>query len=444
MNTPFDTPPVGNIRSRFDTPPARNTRSRTTRYPVAKPEQSNGRTSTSHHETVATPLFWGRSVLPSQKVSEDRLMALIRSDGLSNDISYEVHGSAYISNCPGLKFLSGNISVEGALVISDCPELRTISANLFVGSDLLIRGCPLLESIDGSVTVKGGMIMPHTPSLVDMPGIFFIDGPLHLISCSRLRDLSGSFSVQCDAVFNRCQRLRDLSGNFNVGDELDLSCCNHLTNLSGTFAVGRSINLNHCTRLRVVPESITALGSGKSRHPLTIDLKFTGLSDESIDLLHSANIPGVRFETTDEETRRPLKVFNNLPEALAFWRDLACSNMDTPKLNLQPEQTEDMLDFLEQLTWIEAYWDKKHRPILAQRVIQVITLVLMDDHLREGALRHISRATSSPDEVILLGLEPLEVMLLKAGRLPSLHEYQTEQYCSEMNPSDRTVFTRHT
>ena len=425
MNTSFDTPPARNTRSRFNTPPASNTRSRTTPYPVAKPRLSKGRTSTPHHETVAKPLFWSRSVLPSQKVSEEQLLRLIRSDELSNHISYEVHGSARISNCPGLKFLSGNISFKGSLVICECPELQTISANLFVGGDLLIRHCPLLASIDGSVTVKGGMIMPHTSGLVDMPGVFFVGG-LHLMCCSHLRDLSGSFSVQYDAVFNRCKRLRNLSGNFNVGDKLDLSRCNRLTNLSGTFAVGKCIDLSHCTRLSIVPDSITALGSGKSRHPLTVDLEYTGLSDASIDLLHSANIPGVHFDTTDEETRRPEKVFNNLPEALAFWRDLACSNMDPPELNLQLEQTEDMLDFLEQLTWTQEYWDKKYRPILAQRVMQVITLVLMDDHLREEALTRISEGTSDADEVVYLGLERLEEML-EGGRLQSFSQYQTGQ-----------------
>ena len=410
------------MNTRFDTPPAENTRSRTARYPVANPELNNGRTSTPHHETVATPLFWGRSVLPSQKVSEGQLQALIRSDGLSNDISYEVHGPVRISNCPDLKFLSGNISVKGSLRISECPELRTISANLFVGGDLLIDRCPLLASIDGSVTVKGGMIMPHVSGLVDLPGTFFISGSLYLMCCSHLRDLSGSFSVRCSARFDRCQRLRDLSGNFYVGDKLDLSCCNHLTDLSGTFAVGGEIDLNHCTRLEFVPDWITSLGRDSEGNIRYVDLTFTGLSDASIDLLHSANIPGVQFETTDEETRRPQKVFNNLPQALAFWRDLACSNMDTPQLNLQPEQTEDMLDFLEQLTWTQEYDNQKYRPILAQRVIQVITLVLMDDHLREEALTHISRGTSSSDEVVYLGLQPLEGML-KGGRLQSFLEY---------------------
>ena len=431
MDTHFDTPPAENTRSRFNTPPARNTRSRTRRsritpYPVATPELNNGRTNTPHHETVATPLFGGRSVLPSQKVSEEQLLALIRSDGLSNDISYEVHGSVQISNRPDLKFLSGKISVKGSLLIHECPELRTISANLFVGGDLLISHCPLLASIDGSVTVKGGIIMPHVTGLVDLPGTFCISGPLYLMCCSHLRDLSGSFSVRCSARFDRCKRLRDLSGNFYVGDKLDLSCCNHLTDLSGTFAVGGKIDLNHCTRLGFVPDWITSLGRDSKGNIRYVDLTFTGLSDASIDLLHSANIPGVQFETTDEETRRPQKVFNNLPQALAFWRDLACSNMDTPQLNLQPEQTEDMLDFLEQLTWTQEYDNKKYRPILAQRVIQVITLVLMDDHLREEALTHISNGTSKSDEVVYLGLQPLEGML-KGGRLQSFHEYLTRK-----------------
>ena len=58
----------------FDSPPALNTRSRTARYPVAKPELNNDRTSAPHHETATTTLFQGRSVLPSQKVSKEELM----------------------------------------------------------------------------------------------------------------------------------------------------------------------------------------------------------------------------------------------------------------------------------------------------------------------------------------------------------------------------------
>ena len=413
MNTPFDTPPARNTRSGFSTPPARNTRSRsrrsrTTPYPVAKPKLNTGRTSTRHQGAAATTLFQGRSVLPSQKVSKAQLMTLIRSDGLSNDISYELHDSLRISDCPGLKCLSGNISVKGGLMISHCPELRTISANLFVGGDFSITSCPLLASIDGSVTVQGGMIIPSAP-MVAMPGTFCIRGSLYLMCSSHLRDLSGSYSVGYCADFNRCKRLRDLSGRFNVGRSLDLSCCQRLTNLSGTFAVGEGIDLNHCTRLRSVPDWITSLGPESTGQTRNVDLEFSGLSDTSIDQLHSAKIPGMDFHTTSEKTRQPLKQFNNWQEGLAFWSDLAHS--DIPQLNLQPDQTEDMLDFFERLTWTPEYWDKNYRPILAQRVMQVITLVLTNNHLREKALTHISECTSSPDEVIGIGLKPLENML---------------------------------
>ena len=410
----------------FDSPPALNTRSRTARYPVAKPELNNDRTSAPHHKTTATTLFQGRSILPSQKVSKEELMKLILSDGLSNEISYEVHDYVEISNCPSLKFLSGNISVTGSLSISECPELRTISANLFVGGSIFISACPLLVSITGSVTVNADVYAPHMPNLVDLPGTFSIGGTLLLSDCSHLRDLSGNFSVQGNAAFSHCQRLRDMSGKFIMDKELDLSYCPHLTNLSGNFSVGSHIDLNHCIRLRFVPDWITSLGSDSKGKIRDVDLKFTGLSDASIDLLHSANMPGVRFDTTNEEERRHHKIFDNLPEALAFWWDLACSHMDTPQLNLQPEQAEDVLDFLEQLTWTKEYSDENYQPVLAQRVLLAITLVLMDDRLREEALIHISAGTTSFDEVVSVGLEPLEDML-QDNRLQSYEEYCDEQ-----------------
>ena len=138
-------------------------------------------------------------------------------------------------------------------------------------------------------------------------------------------------------------------------------------------------------------------------------------------------MPGVRFDTTNEEDETASrKIFDNLPEALAFWWDLACSHMDTPQLNLQPEQAEDVLDFLEQLTWTKEYSDENYQPVLAQRVLQAITLVLMDDRLREAALIHISAGTTSFDEVVSVGLEPLEDML-QDNRLQSYEEYCDEQ-----------------
>ena len=447
MDTGFDTPPARNTRSRFNSPPASNTRSRTASYPVPKPELNSDRTSTSKHPTAATPLIRDRSVLQSQKVSKEQLMTLILSDGLSNDISYEVHDLIQISDCPGLKFLSGNIATTSALFIDNCPELRTISANLFVGGGILIRNCPLLERIDGSVTVKSDLHALHMPSLVDLPGTFSIGGTLQLShsshlrdlsgtfciggalqlsDCSHLSDLSGNFSVQGNAAFSHCRRLSNASGQFIVGDKLDLSYCPHLTSLSGDFSVGRHIDLNHCIRLKVVPDWITTLGSHNSRAPLTVDLEYTGLSDADIDQLYCAEIPGVRFDTTDEATIRTRKLFDNLPEALAFWWDLACSHRNPPRLNLQPEQAEDMLDFLEQLTWTREYSNENYQPVLAQRVLQAITLVVMDDRLREEALIHISKGATSFDEVVSIGLETLEDML-QDNRLPSYGEYLDEQ-----------------
>ena len=431
MNTGFGTPPASNTRSRFNSPPASNTRSRTASYPVPKSELNNGRTSTPQHEAATTPLLRDRSVLPSQKVTEEHLMTLILSDGLSNDISYEVHSkNVQISNCPNLKFLSGNISVTGTLFITECPELRTISANLFVGGCLFIHTCPLLERITGSVTVNQSLIAVDMMSLAELPGTFSIHGSLNFSGCRHLRDLSGHFSVQNNAYLKYCKRLVDVSGKFIVGDSLDLSYCHHLTNMSGHFSVAKHIVLDHCTRLKVVPDWMTTLGSRHSRNRLIVSLEFTGLSDADIGQLRAAQIPGVRFDTTSEETRRPHKIFDNLPEALAFWWDLACTNMDTPQLNLQPEQAEDMLDFLEELTWSLEYWNKNYRPVLAQRVVRAITLVLMDDRLREAALIRISNGTIYSDEVVSGCLECLENML-QNNKLQSLSEYLDEQSSSD-------------
>lgn len=381
--------------------------------PVAKSELNNDQTEACslHHETVVTKPFRGRSVLPTQKVSADRLEMRLLFNELVNDDSYLVDEHVRLANCTGLKTLSGNISVKGDLFIHNCPDLQSISANLFVDGCLEISNCPLLERITGSVTVNDQLSICYAPSLADLPGIFSIRGSLFLMCCSRLRKLSGAFSVESSAFIDRCKRLRNLSGDFTVGGMLDLSHCNHLTNLSGTFCVGGNINLDYCTRLRFLPDWITTLGPDIKGRTRTVDLQFTGLSDTSVDRLHAAKMSGMRFLTTREQERQSSKVFDNLQEALAFWGDLASSNKDTPQLNLESDQAEVLLDFLEQLTWTQEYRNRKYKPVLARRVMQVITLVLMDDHLREEALIYLDEATVRPDEVIFLGLRALEKML---------------------------------
>ena len=438
MNTGFDLAPASNARSRLDSPPASNTRSRITVYPASKPELNNGQTSIPQHEAAATPLIRDRSVLTSQQVSTEQLMELILSDGLSNDISYEVDsGCVQISKCPNLKCLSGNISFAGSLFIAECPELRTISANLFVGRSLFIHTCPLLKKITGSVTVNRNLTAAKMMGLVDLPGTFSIGGALNFSCCPNLGDLSGHFSVQDYANFKYCKRLIDVSGKFTVGQLLDLSYCNHLANMSGNFSVAKEVNLSHCTRLKVVPDWITALGSRTSLDLLIVDLEFTGLSDADIGQLRAAKIPRVRFDTTSEKTRRPLKIFDNVPQALGFWCDLACTNVDTPQLNLQPEQAEDVLEFLEQLTWTPENFDKNYRPVLAQRVVQAITLVLMDDRLREEALIHISGGTIQSDNMVDTCLVPLEEML-DDNPFQSLEEYRDEHSSSSESSSEQS------
>ena len=358
-------------------------------------------------------------------------MTLILNDGLSNDISYEVHNSCVqISNCPNLKCLSGNISFMGTLLITECPELRSISANLFVAGSLFIHTCPLLESITGSVTVNQSLSANDMTSLVDLPGTFSIGGSLFLCYCPHLRDLSGHFSVRGNANFKFCKRLIDVSGKFIVGDALDLSYCHHLADMSGNFSVAKAVDLNHCTRLKVVPDWITTLGSRNSGNLLTVDLQFTGLSDADIGQLRAAKIPRVRFETTSEKTRQPHEIFDSLPEALGFWWNLACANMNTPQLDLQPEQAQDMSDFLEQLTWTPAYWNKNYRPILAQRVVQAISLVLMDDRLREAALIHISKCTVDSDNDAINSCLILLEDMLEDNKFQPYGEYLDEHASS--------------
>ena len=200
-----------------------------------------------------------------------------------------------------------------------------------------------------------------------------------------------------------------MSGDFTVLGKLDLSYCNRLTNLSGTFSVGGDILLHHCTRLTCLPDWITSLGPTSSGRTRLIKLGSTGLPAALIGQLRAKETPGVQFCTANSPTPQTGTVFDNLQQALAFWQSPVPAQETLP-LNLQPDQAQDLLDFLQQLTNTEEYINKQFRPVLIQRVMHVITSVLMADHLRAEAMVHITEATCC-DNQVTDGLEELENML---------------------------------
>ena len=107
-----------------------------------------------------------------------------------------------------------------------------------------------------------------------------------------------------------------------------------------------------------------------------------------------------------------LELQSNLKQDFAFWRRLASSNSEIPELDLRHDQAYDLVCYLGRLTGTADYQNQASRPVLAQRVMTVMSLLAGDDRFRETALRHIHDALSSCDDRIILALDDLETLQL--------------------------------
>ena len=331
---------------------------------------------------------WSHSVMDSQQVSKEQLMALILSGGLADNVIYEVDGSVSISGYADLITLSGNISVVGELCIKNCPNLEKLSANLMVKKGCMhISECPRLESITGSICVDGALFCHEATGLTDVSGNLYIGGRCDMRYCNNLMDISGALYVEGNLIFERCKTLENLSGEIIVRGVLDLDSCYSLTNLSGTFSVGGSIYLDDCPRLKCLPDWITSLGFTATGEKRTIGLNGSGLSETSVDQARSVAAPGMKFRFSEE--LEAIDHFQEIGLALAFWWEMAFSATEIPDLNLDYEEESKLLNVLQRLTLSADYRDESSRPALARRVKEAMS-VFADSQLREKALEYLS------------------------------------------------------
>ena len=376
-------------------------------YPQANSAQISDsiRAHIPNSECMGTAQLWGRSVRESRQVSEGQLMELISNVTLDEGVLYEVNHSLTIADCDHLHSLSGNISVEKGLFIRNCPNLRNLSANLFVKRGIYINQCPRLERVDGSIFCDDNFIINRAKNLIDLTADVCIKH-LYLLECSKLKNISGTINVEHDLDINRCNSLTDLTGKITVGGNLSLGSCRQLTNLSGMFSVGGDIDFSDCIRLTSLPDWILSLGNKKTDHR-TINLNDTGFLKMEVDEIRSAAAPGMEFLFDESEVSG--ENFQEFDQAFLFWRELASSTAEIPKLDLTWSQECDLVNFLEALTECDDYINESTRLALARRVVGVMTL-LPDGQMQERVLKYISSDFLASYEAGTFIMNDLEIL----------------------------------
>uniref|UniRef100_UPI0021499207 NEL domain-containing protein n=1 Tax=Endozoicomonas sp. SESOKO1 TaxID=2828742 RepID=UPI0021499207 len=318
-----------------------------------------------------------RVALEVKTVTPEEFLELFQQQSFSNDVHYRLEGdfSPYFPpDSPERELdlkLPRHLTVTGDLNLSECKGMRALSENLTVDGNFIICQLTELETL------------PEKLSVGQYLTIFF------------------------------CEALLRLPDNLHVGETLVVSSCRGLRELpENRLNVGGHIFLNGCTSLSALPNWITTMGLTSSGEVRRVNISDTGLSDELYQRISNMPQPeGMQFDF-DMGTGNPAHEFTTLQEGLDFWRELASTDAVTPELKLSPDQTGHLIDFLVRLTGTADYKNLATRPVLAQRIMAVMSLLADNGQFRGEALYRIQYAVTSCDDRVILTLDNLETLQL--------------------------------
>ena len=284
-----------------------------------------------------------------------------------------------------------------------------------IDDDLYLNGinCPLTD-FSGNVYVKKKLMFVNCDQLSDISGNITVEEGLSCLNCSSLTDISGTVNSGAQVLFFHCRSLANLSGNISLAGSLSFRDCTSLGSLTGNLLPGQNLYFEACPQLTELPEWITTLGSIDNRSR-EVQFLNTGLSDALTAQLNSQPTPGIHFDVrindAGPEPREP--VFNSFQMAFSFWQKLAASDAEIPTLTLSPDQSRELVIFLEKLTITADYEDLASRPILAKRIIHTLLSVLGNEEIQDEALDLIHDAISTCGDRVILALDDLETLELQ-------------------------------
>ena len=379
-------------------------------------------------------------------VTPDEMKEIILLGNFSDDIHYRVEGNLELDKCPAAA-LPGQLTVTGNFFLTDCFHLKHISGKLTVHDDFCVSGSTDLETLSGKIHIKGDCELKNRPNLKSLSGDLTFDGILDLTQCRKLSELPEKLTVKRSLILNDCEALSKLPDDLDVGEGLSLRRCAGLRELPGNLSalehsldectnlnerpdppcaggdashasctstgflpdnlsIGGEVSLDGCCILTALPESI--IRSDDRQREVHVD--DTGLADGLYQRMSNMP-PGVRFHY-DMGRGNPVHEFESLQEGLDFWGELAATDAATPVLDLRPDQTDHLIEFLGRLTGTAEYQNLNTRPVLAQRVMAVMSLLAGNDQFRDDALDRLSHAGTSCDDRVILALDDLETMQL--------------------------------
>lgn len=235
-----------------------------------------------------------------------------------------------------------------------------------------------------------------------------LDNGLYFDNYPELRSLPRGLRVP-ELRIRYCPKFTTLPEDIRVDGNIELFHCQAVTTLPENLQLGGNLYLQGCSGLTSLPESITRLGRRSDGEVRLVNLTGTGLSDEYIDRLRNEPAPGMQFHFGRQQEYIPNEPsFNNLEEAVNFWKDISPREA-VPDLHLEGQALTNMITFLDRLANTAEYRNMQTKRPLASRVLDMVSCISQDDDIKEQALDLIHEGLISCDDRIIATLDDIEL-----------------------------------
>mmetsp|Transcript_21750 Transcript_21750/g.38430 ORF Transcript_21750/g.38430 Transcript_21750/m.38430 type:complete len:833 (+) Transcript_21750:165-2663(+) len=335
-----------------------------------------------------------------------------------------IGGSVTLQNCNGLTTFPEALHVNGDLDLSNCKALRVLPAVLNVTGSFTLTNSMYLNALPANFRAMGDVNLKECSLLCSLPEGLVVRGNLTLNNCVSMRALPHGLKVMGNLSCKGCTRLKDLPGGLRVRGNLDLFGCEAITELPSDMNVGKNLNIECCVSLESLPLCILDWPSPQTRRQggkHNIYLGGSGLSEETLTWLRSANAPHIRFfvhlggSTTGTPGARAKKTskkpFTDVADAILFWeRESGFERSEPASIELKmPSERRIVLTFLNKLRGSKEFGLSETRRALAKRIVLAVDL-LQDPECREEVLQRMGDSIDACHDKPVWALNQLAVI----------------------------------
>ncbi|MDP0590242.1 MAG: NEL-type E3 ubiquitin ligase domain-containing protein [Candidatus Endonucleobacter bathymodioli] len=328
-----------------------------------------------------------------------------------------------ITECPELTHLPTKLEVGGMFIISYCDKITTLGYRLNFTSRVSMTNLKNLKTIGNNIIIGGLLTLRDNPNLKTIGNDITAHGII-CIGCPDLEEIGDRVTVENDFGLIGCTNLVTINNTLKVGGHFDLDYCVTLAHLPGEkFELGGDLSLAGCNNLTAIPGWITTLGAKKDGDTRRVYLPYNNSMIRTVtEELLKNEVQGmefIRYQPTDgEEALYPISLhtFGTFTEAFTFWKNLASPSQTSvtniPIPDLQPNESADLIKFLELLTTTTDYKDENTRNFMAERVISILPFIIKKSEYQEHFLNILFSYLSSCIDGINFSLNELETALL--------------------------------